>query len=143
MDGSEAIITSLSVDLSTCLDEKSGKSESGSGSTTSTSSSSASSSSSKRRRSLRTFSAIVAGDLAESAMDAAEKLGIDVAHRLKELGAGPILQAAKEEVDKGRAESERRKFEAMQKDAAETKRKEEERAKKAEEEGGKIAQAAL
>ena len=142
MDGSEAIITSLSVDLSACLDEKSGKSESGSGSTTSSSSSS-SSSSSKRRRSLRTFSAIVAGDLAESAMDAAEKLGIDVAHRLKELGAGPILQAAKEEVDKGRAESDRRKFEAMQKDAAETKRKEEERAKKAEEEGGNVAQAAL
>merc|ERR1712135_166555 len=122
------------------MGEKSGKSESESASKDITSSSS--SSSSKRRRSLRTFSAIVAGDLAESAMDATEKLGIDVANRLKELGAGPILQAAKEEVDKGRAESERRKFEAMQKDAAEAKRKEEERAKLAEQ-GKVVVQEAL
>jgi len=60
----------------------------------------------------------VPGDITEAAMDAAEKLGVDVANRLKELGAGPILKAAKEEVEKGREESERKKLEALAKDAA-------------------------
>lgn len=50
-------------------------------------------------------------------MEAAEKLGIDVAYRLKDLGAEPILRAAKEEVERGREESERRKAEALRKDA--------------------------
>lgn len=133
LDGSEAVVTSHSVDLSTFLDfdsqpendTPSGKSEDGvpnkshpSSSSSASSSSSSSSSSSKRRRSMRTFSGIVPGDLAEAAMDAAEKLGVDVAYRLKQLGAGPILKAAKEEVEKGREESERKKREAMAKDAA-------------------------
>jgi len=139
LDGSEGITTSLSVDLSTYLDVYSapekegelGKEETSANisSATATMPSSSSSSSVKRRRSLRTFSGIVPGDLAESAMDAAEKLGIDVANRLKELGAGPILKAAKDEVEKGRAESERRKFEAMQRDAALQAKKKEEEAK--------------
>ena len=75
---------------------------------------------------MRTFAGIVAGDLSEAAMDAAEKLGVDVAKRLKELGAGPILKAAKDEVEKGREESERRKREALEKDAAEKAREERE-----------------
>ena len=133
LDGSEAVITSLSVDLSVYLDvysppEKSSEKEISkdndpSSALTSTSSSLSSSSSSsssslKRRRSMRTFSGIVPGDITEAAMDAAEKLGVDVANRLKELGAGPILKAAKEEVEKGREESERKKREALAKDAA-------------------------
>jgi len=127
LDGSEAVITSLSVDLSVYLDVYSQPEKSSEGeisknndpsSALTSSSPSSSSSSYKRRRSMRTFSGIVPGDLAEAAMDAAEKLGVDVANRLKELGAGPILKAAKEEVEKGREESERKKREALAKDAA-------------------------
>ena len=77
---------------------------------------------------MRTFAGIVAGDLSEAAMDAAEKLGIDVAKRLKELGAGPILKAAKDEVEKGREESERIKQQALEKDALQEARRREEEA---------------
>lgn len=152
LDGSEAIATSLSVDLSCHLnvlsspakseeenieinDEESGTKKN---SLSASAATSISSSTPKRRRSMRTFSSITPGDLSEGAMDAAEKLGIDVAKRLKDLGAGPILKAAKDEVEKGREESERRKAEALRRDAElEKKRKEKEK-----EEGGNNADAA-
>lgn len=157
LDGSEAITTSLSVDLAPYLDvyspaekrkeervekddnksggegsekekESTSKPDSTASTTASSKTSSITSSTSKRRRSMRTFSSITPGDLAEGAMDAAEKLGIDVAKRLKDLGAGPILKAAKDEVEKGREESERRKAEALRRDAElEKKRKEDEK----------------
>lgn len=140
LDGSEAIVTNLKVDLSAHLDVYSTPDESSADSSSqvdkldsvdaasskvfaaapaaATASTSASSSSStKRRRSMRTFSSITPGNLCMGAMEAAEKLGIDVAKRLKDLGAEPILKAAKEEVERGREESERRKAKALRKDA--------------------------
>lgn len=133
LDGSEAIITSLSVDLTPHLDvssadERVRRDDHNLDATAKDSRGDFASSSftSKRRRSMRTFSGIVPGDLSEAAMESAEKLGIDVAQRLKDLGAGPILKAAKDEVEKGREESERRKAEALKNDAElEKKRKEE------------------
>jgi len=152
LDGSEAIVTSLSVDLSSHLNVLSSPAKSEgenieindecgtkeiSLSASAAAATSISSSTPKRRRSMRTFSSIAPGDLSEGAMDAAEKLGIDVAKRLKDLGAGPILKAAKDEVEKGREESERRKAEALRRDAElEKKRKEKEK------EGGNNADAA-
>ena len=128
LDGSEAITTYLSVDLAPFLEVYSTASKRKEGITLSEAkdeeskndsvtkatstvpnasgapSTAAATATPKRRRSMRTYSSIAIGDLSEGAMDAAEKLGIDVAKRLKDLGAGPILKAAKEEVEKGRVE---------------------------------------
>ena len=128
LDGSEAIVTTLSVDLTAYLDVHSQTEKPTAKTVSGEDPSRTSSSSSKRRRSMRTFAGIVAGDLSEAAMDAAEKLGIDVAKRLKELGAGPILKAAKDEVEKGREESERIKRQALEKDALQEARRREEEA---------------
>jgi hydroxymethylbilane synthase len=102
LDGVEELKTSLTVDLSPYLQEEDNMT----------------SATSKRTRSSRSYAGIRSGTLNESAMEATENLGIGVAKRLKEMGAGPILAAAKAEVESERVASEKIKQEAIASAAA-------------------------